>query len=611
MVRALIHRGPDEQATISLGAATFGVARLSIVDRLEGQQPMNARFHQRVGLIAYNGETYNFLDLRNRLAREGFVFNTRSDTEAVLASHLLWGTHAVEYLDGMYAYAVWNPVESQLLLVRDRLGIKPLYFVTFGDSIAFASEPKALFIVRNVHPKPNVTSILEYFLHGSAFASGYVTHDRSFFEGICAIEPGHLLTWDGAKASTKRYWSPIKALGPLRSGQREAEVELEDALTASVQSMLVGEVPIGTALSGGLDSSVLTALAARELNEPLISACITYRNDHDDPDARYAALLSNYLNQHSPGSHRLEFTHLSEDTYLDSLDEMIGAFDEPHWEMRQLAMFQNYRTLADQGRTIVLTGEGADELLFGYFQKFPGFRAPDLAGPDDFADAWRTRIPWVSDLLAPAISNGLMAPCLADDLIRNSVETYLTPYWKETGSRLRAIQCWYLHTFLPWLLMDNDRCSMAHSLEGRFPFLSDRMVSLALQLPPEWNFATSGAMREKLLLRRAASHLIPVEIWRDRSKAPLPVPLAVSYHRIIANRLAYETENASDEVWGILNKKMILGMIRAFGRWIQSVGPAEGDVLTNYIPLGKDLQLRTSHLFATLTFLRWYQMYFQ
>jgi asparagine synthase (glutamine-hydrolysing) len=362
MVRALIHRGPDEQAVVSDGAATFGVARLSIVDRREGQQPMKAAFHRREGLIAYNGETYNFQDLRNRLAREGFAFQTQSDTEAVLASHLLWGIDAVEYLDGMYAYSIWNPARSQLLMVRDRLGIKPLYFVNFGVSIAFASEPKALFCLPWMHTIPNPTAILEYFLHGAAFASGYVTSDRSFFEGIYSIEPGHLLVWEGERSSQKKYWSPLQSLGPLRDDKGEAQLELKDALDESVRSMLIGEVPVGTALSGGLDSSILTALAAREMDEPLVSACITYRDDHDDPDAHHAALLSNHLNDLSAGSHSLAFTHLTEDNYLDSLDEMIRAFDEPHWEIRQLAMFQNYHTLAHLNRTIVLTGEGADEL---------------------------------------------------------------------------------------------------------------------------------------------------------------------------------------------------------------------------------------------------------
>jgi asparagine synthetase B (glutamine-hydrolysing) len=198
---------------------------------------------------------------------------------------------------------------------------------------------------------------------------------------------------------------------------------------------------------------------------------------------------------------------------------------------------------------------------------------------------------------------------LAHDMIRDSIGSYLTPYWEETGNRLRAVQCWYLHTFLPWLLMDNDRCSMAHSLEGRFPFLSNRMVALALQLPPEWNFSLEGEIKEKLLLRRSVRHLLPMEIWRYRSKAPLPVPFALSYHKIIADRLAYDVERASKDVWELLNKNFVLKMLTTFKRRLQSAGQNQGDLMTNYIPLGQDLELRTSHLFAILTFLRWYELY--
>jgi asparagine synthase (glutamine-hydrolysing) len=609
MLIELGHRGPDARALTSSGEATFGVDRLAIVDRAAAQQPMVLRHCSREAMIAYNGEVYNFKPLHSHYQALGLKFKTVSDTETVLAAHLSEGVHAVERLDGMFAYAIWHSPERELLLVRDRLGIKPLFYADLGDGLLFASEPKALFCHPAISRRPDFKAVLEYFLHGAAFASGYTTGNRSFFEEIKALPPGHFLTWnarDGVK--TQKYWSPVDELGPVRQNERAAQDEIVETLTESVQSMLMGEVPIGSALSGGIDSSWITQITAQAMRQPLVSACITYSDNADDPDARHARLLSSQLNEEHPGCHILHYTHLSHDNYLDGLDDMIKAFDEPHWELRQLAMFENYRTLARAGRTVVLTGEGADELFFGYYQKFPGFRSV-ISGPSDFADLWRKRIPGVRSLLAPAFASGLMSDHMANDLIDSSVDSFFGAAWAATGDRLRAVQIWYLQTFLPWLLMDNDRCSMAHSIEGRFPFLSRRMVTLGLQLPPSWNIGNDGVMREKLLLRRAAATSLPEQIWRDRAKSPLPVPHQSSYHAQIANRLELEIENAHSSIWEILDRQDILKRIENFHVRMRSLNSKSGDLLTAYIPMTDEPQVRTAELFAILTFLRWYQLF--
>ncbi|MFY9621488.1 MAG: asparagine synthase (glutamine-hydrolyzing) [Pyrinomonadaceae bacterium] len=608
MLLELGHRGPDARALFSSGEATFGVDRLAIVDRADAQQPMVLRNGSREAMIAYNGEVYNFQPLRSRYQALGFKMRTVSDTETVLAAHLAEGVQALEHLDGMFAYGIWHNPERELLLARDRMGIKPLFYVELGDGLLFASEPKAFFCHPAVARRPNLNAVLEYFLHGAAFASGYTTGDRSFFEGIKALPPGHFLRWSAhGGVRTQRYWSPVDELGPLRPNEQAAQEEIKETLTDSVQSMLMGEVPIGSALSGGIDSSWITQIASQAMPQPLVSACITYSANADDPDARHAQLVSSRLNDEQRGCHVLHYTHLSQDNYLDGLDEMVKAFDEPHWELRQLAMFENYRTLAKARRTVVLTGEGADELFFGYYQKFPGFRS-NISSPADFADLWRQRLPGVRSLLAPAFASGLMSNGMANDLVDSAVDEYFARAWELTGDRLRTVQVWYLHTFLPWLLMDNDRCSMAHSIEGRFPFLSRKMVSLGLQLPPSWNIGSNGVMREKVLLRRAAATSLPEQIWRDRVKSPLPVPLQKSYHAQIANRLGHEVENAHSSLWEILDREYILKRIENFNVRMSSADDQSGDLLTAYIPLTDEPQVRTAELFAILTFLRWYQM---
>jgi asparagine synthase (glutamine-hydrolysing) len=611
MVRELAHRGPDGQAVVSVGPATFGVARLSIVDRATAHQPMTLSYGGQQGLIAYNGEVYNFKQLRSEFEALGLQFHRNSDTETVLGGHLALGIQAVQQFDGMFAYAVWEEPRGRLVLLRDRFGIKPLFYVDLGHTLLFASEPKAFFCHPSLQRHPNFTAILEYFLHGAAFAAGYTTADRSFFKGVKALPPGHSLTWTpSGESKLIRYWSPLDEMPTLRTDENGAREELGDNMSQSVQSMLMGEVPVGTALSGGLDSSLITAEAAHAMSEPLVSACITYRATADDGDAHHASLLSRQLNEKKADSHRLEFTYLPEATYLDALDEMVRAFDEPHWEPRQLAMFANYRTLAQSGRTVVLTGEGADELFFGYYQKFPGFRSPAIASAAGFADLWRERLPLVRGLFSPAFNSGLFSDSLANDLIDSSVSTYLTPYWEATGDRLRAVQSWYLHTFLPWLLLDNDRCSMAHSIEGRFPFLSRQIVSLALQSPPEWNIPSFGSPGEKLLLRQAAAGRLPVEIWRDRAKSPLPIPNNSSYAAAIVRRLRLEIEIADPDIWQILDRARLLAMVEEFEHRMRSLGAESGEALTSYIALGAVSRVRTAELFALLTFLRWYDLYF-
>lgn len=608
MLLKLQHRGPDAQAVTSIGNATFGVDRLAIVDRANAQQPMFLKHGLRQGMIAYNGEVYNFQQLRAHYERD-VRLNTVSDTEVVLAAHLAEGVDALERLDGMFAYAIWHDPEEELVLVRDRLGIKPLFYVDLGDELIFASEPKAFFCHPSISPRPNPTAILEYFLNGAAFASGYATHDRSFFDGIKALPPGHFLKWSPRRGLyTHQYWSPVDELYQVRTNKRAAQDEITDSLVQSIRAQLMGEVPIGTALSGGIDSSWITAATARAMREPLVSACITYSSNADDPDAHHATMLSNKLNDERPGSHVLQYTHLPLNDYLAALDPMIEAFDEPHWELRQLAMFENYRTLARAGRTVVLTGEGADELFFGYYQKFPGFKSRSISQPADFANLWRQRVPEVHKLLKPAFASGLLSDSLANDLIDSSVASYFTPAWRATSDRLRSVQIWYMHTFLPWLLMDNDRCSMAHGIEGRFPYLSRKMVSLGLQLPPSWNIAEDGALQEKVLFRRAGAAHLPPEIWRDRAKSPLPVPHQSAYHAKIADRLGDELNKAHRSVWEILDREAIVNRIESFNQRLRSVDGTSGESLTAYIGLDEKPHVRTAELFAILTFLRWYDL---
>ena len=595
MIASLQHRGPDESCVAAFGDATLGTARLAIVDVSGGSQPLGSG--QRA--IAYNGEIYNHEALRSELETRRIRFRSRCDVEVALHAEAHWGDDAPVRFDGMFAYALWDTHGHRLRLVRDRLGIKPLYYVDGDGWIAFASEPKALLLLPRVDARPDRRTIGEYFLHGSAFAAGYATGRRSFYESICAVAPAEVVTWTPSGRAESRYWSVLSDLGEAPPNQDAATTEVAAALRRSVRSMLMGEARVGTALSGGLDSSLLTALATEELPSGLTSACITFREDHADPDAAHATAVSRFL-KGKGYAHDLRFTHLSEDGYLDDLPSLVRHFDEPHWEPRQLGMFANYRTLARTGSRVVLTGEGADELFFGYYWKFPGFRTGGMGGPEELRSNWSRRASWIAPLIAPCVSKRDL-----DELLDAAVEEFYLPAWAATRDPLRAAQCWYSQTFLPWLLLDNDRSSMAHGVEGRFPFLSNELIRLALRMPPEWNLAGSPPT-EKRVLREMGSTLLPPEVWRDRRKAPLPVPEAKSHHLKIAEALRERVRDRRRPVWDLLDRSVATSLLEEFERSSHLVGAMDAsDGLAGYVPLMEPPRVRTAHLFAILTCIEW------
>jgi asparagine synthetase B (glutamine-hydrolysing) len=287
---------------------------------------------------------------------------------------------------------------------------------------------------------------------------------------------------------------------------------------------------------------------------------------------------------------------------------MIRHFDEPHWEIKQLAMFNNYRCLRAHGAKVVMTGEGADELFFGYYHRFPGFKNPALNSADDLRRSWGERLPAVQALLAGTDLAELRG--LQDEAIARFYE----PAVAAGADPDRAMQYWYLATFLHWLLLDNDRCSMAFSLEGRFPFLNREVYELALRIPPTAQIG-GDLGEEKLVLRRAFRDSLPETIWRHRKKAPLPSPSKLQFHRLIERALAKAIEEAPAEAWDIVDKGGARALFDSYSTAIAGLEQGGalatgGDDLTRYLRLDEPWSVRTSHAFGLLTFLRWWRLNF-
>ena len=611
MLAAINHRGPDHSGTYVNSEIALGSALLSIVDIGQGQQPVFRKWAGENYVGVFNGEIYNYREIRKTLEAEGVQFTTYCDTEVVLAAYALWGAQAIQRFEGQWALAIWETHAKTLFLCRDPFGIKPLFYHSKGHFFAFASEPKALLQHPSISAAPNVSAIQEYFLHGFAFAAGYCQNHRSFYEGIHSLEPGCWIRWTVKEVpEPHRYFHLASTARPGINSFDQAVDMLRESVSSSVSACLMGDAKIGVALSGGLDSSIITSVAAEEASRrnsgPLLASCITYEGQMVNEDEQHANLLAEWLENTSPIN--LQYTRIAPNSYLTSLDEMINHFDEPHWEIKQLAMFNNYRTLKDNGAKVVLTGEGADELFYGYYHRFPGFRNPVLESAESLATLWARRIPSVNQLF--------QADCKQDlhHLMHDAINHHYSPYAKNGIEPDRCMQFWYLATFLHWLLVDNDRCSMAFSIEGRFPFLNQRVFQAALAIPAAMQIGTNYG-QEKLVLRKAFSDILPTPIWRDRGKSPLPSPLKLQFHQQISAALITTISEVPSTIWDVLSRTHIEQISREFETALldlESNGHKEdgGERLTSYLTLSEEWSLRTTHVFGILTLLRWWKLNF-
>ncbi len=613
MLRALWHRGPDQQQLTSAGAATLGSARLAIVDVEHSQQPL----HSKDGRwwLTYNGEIYNYLELRDQLEREDWHFRSHGDAEVVLAAHARWGRRACERFDGMFAYALWDALGGELLLVRDRLGIKPLYWQMRGQGLVFASEPKGLLALSGGRGQLDPQGLAEIFAVGAGFPSGCGLGERTAFAGLSALLPATWLSFSPAQGAgslrTGRWWHLLDGVQAPFASPREAEDALEAAFSQAVRATRMGQAKLGACLSGGLDSSLITAELLATSSEILPAATITYRADHGDDDARAAREVADHLR--AAGRTHLEhrWTHLPLPTWLHGIDPLVRAFDEPCWEPRKLGMMANFKTLRDAGCKVALSGEGADELFFGYYPRFAGWQpgGPALQSPSDFKALWRSKLERTQELLGPAQQRGLLDWAAVDQAVDDAVERWLAPYWHSPADRVRAVQAWYTHTFLHWLLADNDRFGMAWSIEARFPFLVNEVVQIALRMPPEWNFPGFQGLPDKAIERSLARRRLPKSVGEQRIKAPMPTPATLDYPLALVDRLEQELTLAPPQALEFFGGDHLRRLAGDFRSAIAAVGREQGnhgELLAKYDPRRP---VRTVHVFGALTTLRWWSLY--
>ena len=347
------HRGPDGSGLFVDGAVGLAHRRLAIVDvSSAGEQPMTNE--DSSVWIAFNGEIYNHAALRPGLEASGHRYRSRCDTETIVHQYEEDGDRVVEKLHGMFAFAIWDKRRHELLLARDRLGIKPLYYADTGSELVFASEIKSLFASGHVHARFNEEVLPEYL------STRFVSGDDTFFHGVRKLLPGHVLTWSAAKGiRIRRYWQlPAPSAELSRVPFEEQARDLRTRLEAAVESHLMSDVPLGVFLSGGLDSSALASLMSHKMSEPLQSFSVGFAEEEANelPYARMAA--------QAIGAEHRDVTVTPSD-FFDALPHLVWHEDEPIAFPSSVPLYFVARLARDHVK-VVLTGEGADELFLGY-----------------------------------------------------------------------------------------------------------------------------------------------------------------------------------------------------------------------------------------------------
>jgi asparagine synthase (glutamine-hydrolysing) len=542
MSDAILHRGPDGDGFHFEPGVGFGHRRLAVIDLVTGDQPMQSQ-DGNICLI-FNGEIYNFRELRTELEQRGHSFATRSDTEVILEAWSEWGDDCVNHLTGMFAFALWDRQKETLFLARDRLGEKPLYYTSLPDqTLIFASEIKALLTAPQLDRTIDPCAIEEFF------ALGYIAEPRTIYSGVKQLPAGtSLLIRRGQQPDAQTYWDPTPAVIDDHEMARLDEALLE-RLERIVKSQLVADVPVGTFLSGGVDSSGITALMARTAPETVTAFTIGF-HVRDFDETEYASLVA----KHCAANHVIERMQGEE---MELVEKLPAIFDEPFGDSSALPTYRLMQ-LARKSVTVALSGDGGDELFSGYRRYgfhareenirrwLPGGFRKALFGTlantypqmDNAPRFLRARHTFQELSVDSTMGYFLNVSVLTDDVrdalfstgLKRSLQGYhaadvLSAFARRAPMSDPITRAQYvdLKTWLPSdILTKVDRTAMANSLEVRVPMLDHTFVNWALGLPSAVNRRGSDG---KILLKRAFEKLVPRNTLY-RPKQGFSVPLA-------------------------------------------------------------------------------------
>lgn len=544
MSRIIDHRGPDDNGVYCNGHIGLAHYRLSIIDLSGGHQPMS---NEDGSLwIVYNGEIYNHLELRRDLERAGHRYRTKSDTETILHAYEEYGHEAVNRLQGMFAFAIWDAGRKQLFCARDRMGIKPFYYYADNDKFIFASEIKAIVEDAGISRELCVDSLPEYLFFG------YPTGGRTMYEGINALMPGHTLTVSGAGMKINQYWDVPESASETGRSEESYVQELDTLLQETVSSHLMSDVPLGVFLSGGLDSSLIAAMASRKTGRGLNTFSVGYDN-RQHSELPFAERVSEHV-----GTHHHDLV-ISSDDFAENLPRLIWHEDEPIVFSSSVPLYLISK-MAKEHVTVVLSGEGSDEIFAGY-PKYaytmlnyrmgrvyetlvPGalrrniFRplAKSIPLPLKFRKKLQHTFLFfdatIEDLyinnffpgIRPEEQGSVLSEGMRERISGISSVRGLLEYYNQCPSEDFLSRMLYVDqkSYLLELLMRQDAMSMATSVESRVPFLDHKLIEYAATIPAGMKLSGTNG---KKILKRVAEKYLPKDIIY-RKKMGFPTPLA-------------------------------------------------------------------------------------
>ncbi len=615
MCRAIRHRGPDDEGVLVEPGLGIGMRRLSIIDVSTGHQPI----HNEDGSVSivFNGEIYNFQELRRELESRGHRFYTGTDTEAIVHAYEQWGTDAITRLRGMFGLALWDRRTRTMLVARDRVGIKPMYYSVVGGRLYFGSEIKSLLCAPDL-PRDLNADALDHYL---SFL--YAPRDASFFAHVRKLPPGHLLTWRDGQLTTTSYWRP--AVDETFAGtETDAVDELTRVLTDAVRLHLISDVPLGAFLSGGIDSSVVVALMSRVSGARVKTFSIGFDQPQYD-ELQFARQVAT----------RYETDHHEDVVTPDGvaiLDTLVSHFDEPFGDPSAIPTWY-VSQLAAKHVTVTLSGDGGDELFGGYDRYL---QDPRVAAIDRYAPPAIRR---VAGLVAARLPHGTKGKRFLHHIAENDRNRYIDAVGFFTGEDKSGLYSAGLRTqlsdvdperlvmatfdrygALPWasqmmrfdletylpedILTKVDRTSMAHSIESRVPLLDNEVIDFALALPAHLKIRNG---RRKHVLKQVAARLLPAGLI-DRPKQGFGVPLDVwfrgSLRELFADTLlstralkrgyfnpSFVTRVVHEHVSGTRDHAFRLWQLVVLERWHQEyVDPFSGSFLPLAGHAGQDLR---------------------
>jgi asparagine synthase (glutamine-hydrolysing) len=576
MIGALHHRGPDGQGVWQQGAVGLAHARLSIIDLAGGAQPMANEDGQV--RVTFNGEIFNYVELRQRLVERGHIFRTTSDTEVLVHLYEEHGTGFVDHLNGQFALALWDVRRQRLVLARDRVGIRPLFHARVAGRLAFASEVKALFTLPGLAPRLDPSGLAATFNYWAVFPP------RTVWEGVQALPPGHLLVIDATSGSERlqRYWDwPFEAAAepPRWSDERWAD-ELRERLVDAVRLQLRADVPVGAYLSGGLDSSIITTIVRRRTQTPLRTFSLTFADPEFDESAAQRQLVRHLGTEHSS-------IEASGEAIAAAFPRMVRHAEAPLLRTAPVPMMLLADSVRAAGYKVVLTGEGADEAFAGYdLFKEAAVRRFVARQP---ASRWR---PALLARLYPYLAHSPMAgramtqayfgggsgqgsePHFAHMMRAATTRrtlAFFRPDWQARmathspeGELAQSVppafaqwpalardQYVEAHTLMSGYLLSSqgDRAAMAASVEARYPFLDHRLLEFSCRMPARLKLC---GLHEKVLLRRAFAAELPPSI-ASRGKQPYRAPDSASFFEGRAGEGASGRKRLRDETAELLD----------------------------------------------------------